>query len=56
MKDSTKFGILQAALQISGLLLIGFFSEWPVALGVFLCFFGHNVEKHNERGKYHGTR
>ena len=46
-KQKTKLLILKTILAVAGLGLIGYFSHWAVALGVFLFQWEHNLDRHN---------
>ena len=51
MKPKTKLLLLSLILIVAGLILIGVYSHWLVAVGVFLVIWGNNVDQSVRRQK-----
>lgn len=49
MRKANKYEIIGALTGIAGFAMIGFSSNWFVAIGVFICFFANNLEQRGKR-------
>lgn len=45
MNKSTKLMNVAIIAGLAGIIIVGIWSSWMVALGVFLMLFGNNLEK-----------
>jgi len=48
-KEKVAKQIFSVVLGISGLILIGVFGHWLIALGAFLMLWGNNIEQRASR-------